>query len=88
MTIPLTVAFLVANLVALLAIRYESMRKDLQRNTKDVSGVGGIARDTKDEVHRMEIMMFYLALSVVPDDAVRREKVMTAMFEAATRKRT
>jgi hypothetical protein len=88
MTIPVAIAIFVLDIVALAAIRYESLRKDVQRNKQDLGGVAGIARAARDEGHRMEIMTFYLALSVCPEDPVRREKVMAAMFEAATRKRS
>jgi hypothetical protein len=85
--VPFAVVLVLLNVVALLAIRYESLRKDVLHGKKDLGGVAGIARDARDDGHRLEIMTFYLALSVAPDDPARREKVLAAMFEAATRKR-
>jgi hypothetical protein len=89
-TVPLAIVFALLNLAAWGAIRYEALRKDAQQNKKDLSGVAGIARNARDDGHRLEIMVFYLALSVLPEDPQRRdaalEKVMGAMFEAATRK--
>jgi hypothetical protein len=82
--IGLLVGFL--TLVVTIAIRYESMRKDSLKNKHDIGGIGRIAKDAKEEVRELELMLFYLALVSCEGDAEKREKVLASMFEAATRK--
>lgn len=88
--VPLAIVFALLNIAGLGAIRYEALRKDVHQNKKDTGGVAGIARSARDDGHRLEMMTFYLALSILPEDPGCREraieKVLGAMFEAATRK--
>jgi hypothetical protein len=78
----------VLNIVIVAAMRWESRRKDMQQAKKDIAGVGGIARSVRDDEQQLELMMFYLSLSVCrPEDSQSRERIMAALFEAATRQK-
>lgn len=82
--ISLLVGFI--TLIVAITIRYESMRKDVYKNRLDIGGIGRVAKDAKEDVRELELMLFYLALVACEGDTEKREKVLGSMFEAATKK--